>query len=414
MARVFGWLILLVLLGGAALPLVVLQQRPQVAAEAGLKPPEVARAQALLAEHDPRRLHDGDLKALELTADELQLILNYVLHPLGGGAAQITLHARALAMQVTWRVPQNPLGRYLNLDFTLHETAALPVIATLRLGHLRIPGLLADPILAAVFRLAYAQAGLPAPASLLRQVAFADTGVTLHYQWRTAIVTAVRKQLVPADDEARLHDFQLELVAVTQQKARAMSLAELAAPLFALGVQRAAQGDPVADNRAALLVLSTYVTGRQLSALVPAAAAWPPAQRLTVRVHGRHDLVKHFLNTAALAATGGQAVAQTIGVFKEINDSRGGSGFSFIDLLADEAGTRFGQRATESRVLAREIQQRAAAAAEDLDWMPAPTGLEEQMREADFKRRYGGVNGAGYRQVVADIQRRIQTIALYQ
>ena len=39
--------------------------------------------------------------------------------------------------------------------------------------------------------------------------------------------------------------------------------------------------------------------------------------------------------SAAIAAAGGGVLADTIGVFKELDDSRGGSGFSFIDLLAD-------------------------------------------------------------------------------
>lgn len=414
MARLFSWLILLAVIGVLALPFALLEQQPRVTAEVRLNAPQVARARALLAEHDPRRLRDGDIKALELRADELQLVLSYVLDQLGGGVSQVTLRAQTLSALLTWRLPANPLGRYLNLDFVLNETPSIPTIASLRIGHLAIPGVLAEPVLAAAFKLGYARTGLPTPASLLKQVEFADSGITLHYQWHNAIVAAVRKQLVPVADAGRLHDFQLKLVALTRQTGRKMTLSELAAPLFAFGVERAAQGDPVADNRVALLVLSTYVSNQRLAALAPAAVDWPTPPRLTIKVHGRNDLVKHFLNSAALAATGGQAVAKTVGLFKEINDSRSGSGFSFIDLLADEAGTRFGQRATESRVLAREIQQRAAHASRDLDWIPAPTGLEEQMPEVEFEQRYGGVEGAAYRAVVRDIQQRIKTSALYR
>ncbi len=82
--------------------------------------------------------------------------------------------------------------------------------------------------------------------------------------------------------------------------------------------------------------------------------------------------------------------------------------------MADEAGTRFGKRATESRVMARALQPLAATALADSEWMPQPTGLREHMSEAEFNRRYGGVDGPGYREVLADIERRIDSVAFYR
>ncbi len=72
-------------------------------------------------------------------------------------------------------------------------------------------------------------------------------------------------------------------------------------------------------------------------------------------LHGRHDLPRHFMGSAAIAVSGGGALSQAIGLFKEIDDSRGGSGFSFVDLLADRVGTRFGSLAVASRASARRI-----------------------------------------------------------
>lgn len=418
MLRLFGRLILLLVLavvgGLVLLPFAVIEKTPVIAADVALNPPQIARARALLAEHNPNRLRDGDVRALELSVAEVSLVLNYLLDQLGGGASDVKLTERGLSARLTRTLPATPLGRYLNLEVVLDETPTLPAIDVLRCGRLRIPGLLANPIFNAAVDLAKAAAGLPASGSVLKHVSFADSGVTLQYQWDTQIASAVRKQLIPPEDEARLREFHLKLVAVVREHKRAMTLSELAAPLFALGVTRAAGGDPVADNRAALMVLSSYVTGQSLSALLPSAADWPAPARYTVRMHRRHDLAKHFLNSAALTATGGRTISKSLGLSKEIADSRGGSGFSFIDLLADEAGSRFGQRATESRVVAREIQQRAANAQQDIDWMPTPDGLQEQMSEAEFTQRFGGLAGAGYQQALAEIKRRIDAIALYR
>jgi hypothetical protein len=46
--------------------------------------------------------------------------------------------------------------------------------------------------------------------------------------------------------------------------------------------------------------------------------------------------------------------------------------------------------------------------------MPEPTGLREHMNEAEFNRRYGGIDGPGYREVLADIERRIDSVAFYR
>lgn len=418
MLRLFGWLVLLACVGFIAavlaLPFALVDDAPRVEASARLKPPQIARARALLAEHDPRRLRDGDVRALKLSADELELVLNYVLGQLGGGASRVRVGEHLLDAAITAQLPANPLGRYVNIEVGLSETGAMPLVESLRVGRVGVPSLFVNPLLAAALHLAYLSVGLDDPGSMLHGVEFAADGIVVHYQWHTAIADAVRKQLVPAADAARLHEFHDVLTSVTAQGEGPLPLPRLLAPLFERAASRASAGDPQADNRALLVVLSSYVSGRSLAALVPAAADWPAATRRSVRLHGRVDLAKHFVNSAALAATGGQAVAQTVGLFKELDDSRSGSGFSFIDLMADQAGTRFGRLATESRVMARALQPRALAALADTDWMPEPKGLREHMSEAEFNRRYGGVDGPGYREVLADINRRVDAVALYR
>lgn len=416
--RFLGWLVLLACVGlvvaVCALPFAVVDEQPLVEAGARLKPPQVARARALLAEHDPRRLRDGDVRALRLSADELGLMLNYLLDQLGGGASRVEMSEHLLVATLTARLPDNPIGRYVNVEVDLSETGEMPLVDRLRIGRVSVPSLFVNPLLAGAVGLAYTSAGLDDPGSLLHGVEFSNDGIVVHYQWHSAIADAVRKQLVPAEDAARLRDFHAALVAVTRAGEGPLPLPQLLAPLFELAATRASAGDPQADNRALLLVASSYVSGRRLGAWLPEAANWPDTARRSVRLHGRVDLAKHFVNSAALAATGGQAVAQTIGLFKELDDSRSGSGFSFIDLLADEAGTRFGKRATESRVMARAMQPRAATARDDDEWMPRPTGLREHMSEAEFNRQFGGVDGPGYREVLSDIGRRLDGVALYR
>jgi hypothetical protein len=46
--------------------------------------------------------------------------------------------------------------------------------------------------------------------------------------------------------------------------------------------------------------------------------------------------------------------------------------------------------------------------------MPATADLPEFMQEAEFKRRFGGIDGAEYKKMMAEIDRRIAALPLYR
>ena len=84
-----------------------------------------------------------------------------------------------------------------------------------------------------------------------------------------------------------------------------------------------------------------------------------------------------------------------------------GSGFSFNDIAADRAGTRFGELAAGSKETAARLQQRLSAGVRERDLMPATDDLPEFMPEAECKRRFGGIGAPAYQQMMANIERRI-------
>lgn len=413
MRGLFRLFLLTVLAALVAAPFVLLGPKPIVEGELELDAAQIREARRVLRALFGEEEGVGR-REVRLATAELDLALHAVLEAIGGGAAAVSAEDGQLVIAAAARLPLPADYRYLNLMLVLHETADRPEVLALQLGRVTLPRALANPALSGLLRLAASALGLPAPEALLHHAQFAAGALTLQYDWSPEIVDAVRKQVIPADEVARLREFQQVLAASLINRGGSLALVDIAAPLFAHAERRASRGDPVADNRAVLVLLSAYVTGRDLRRLVPGAEEWPQPVRLKVLLHGRVDLAKHYLNSAALAATGGELVSKALGLSKELSDSQGGSGFSFRDLLADEAGTRFGHRATESRVVAREYQARAARAAGDPVWMPAPDGLEENMTRAEFERRYGGVEGAGYARVLADIRRRIEATPLLQ
>ena len=163
--------------------------------------------------------------------------------------------------------------------------------------------------------------------------------------------------------------------------------------------------------RAALLVLTLHTVGQPLWEVAPAAKTWRQPVPQRVSLNERPDTAEHFLVSAALAAYADTQVADVLGIYKELSDARGGSGFSFNDLAADRAGTRFGERAVAQRT-AQPHQQRLARGVTESDLLPAIADLPEDMQEAEFMRRFGGINGEPYRRLTADIERRLDALPL--
>src|SRR5581483_11453810 len=118
---------------------------------------------------------------------------------------------------------------------------------------------------------------------------------------------------------------------------------------------------------------------------------------------------KHFMVSAALAARAGGPLSDAVGLYKEIADARGGSGFSFNDIAADRAGTRFGETAAQSGS-ARQLQERLRAGAAEKDLMPATADLPE----GEFQRRFGGIDAPPHKKMMAEIEARIAALALYR
>jgi hypothetical protein len=106
-------------------------------------------------------------------------------------------------------------------------------------------------------------------------------------------------------------------------------------------------------------------------------------------------------------------LADAVGLYKEVADSRGGSGFSFNDLAADRAGSKFGEYAAD-RANARALQEKLRAGISERDIMPPAADLPESMHEKEFKRRFGGVDAPEYKNMIGEIERRVAALPLYR
>jgi hypothetical protein len=247
-------------------------------------------------------------------------------------------------------------------------------------------------------------------ADVVRRVDFMPQQLGLLYAWRNDSAERMVAALLPPGEAERLRAYsdRLVVLAAREKTQWVVSLAPLLGPLFELARQRsAAGGNAAAENRAALLVLTLFANGRGVDALLPAARTWPRPRPLRLQLAGRDDFPLHWLVSATLAMEGTGPLSKAIGLYKEVADSRGGSGFSFNDMAANRAGTRLGELAMAQP---ERLQTVLARGVQESDILPAMTDLPEFMPEAEFVRRYGGVGAPAYAAMLAEIDRRIAAL----
>lgn len=408
-------LLLLTLALAAAALSAALQHEPAVPQYLDTGADDLPRALALLRMHDPRRARPGVARAVQISGRELDLLLQHGALRRLDARARVTLLQGAATVRASLSLPPSPFGRWLNVEIGLLQTGGLPVVQALRIGSLPLPPWLAEPALRLAARRAGVEAELQLAAEVVQRVTFSPQGLGVVYAWRGDSAARVLAALLPLPAQQRLRVYAEHLARVVggRHEGWTVSLAPLLGPMFELARQRSAApgADAAAENRAALVVLALFVNGRGVDALLPAARGWPRARPLRVTLGGRDDLPRHLLISAALVVEGTGPLARAIGVYKEVADSRQGSGFSFSDMAANLAGTRLGERAVAQ---AQRLQAALARGVDEGDLMPPWADLPEFMAEAEFQRRYGGVGAPAYEAVVADIEARVAALALFR
>lgn len=419
--RSIPWLRLL-LLGSALLLVAALmalaaafepQARVQAQRDVGLE--DVARVFSLLRTHDPRRAQPGLVSTALVGERDLEVML-------GQGARRwLPLHSRAVfereaaTLQISLELPPHALlffGRWLNMDVKLVQTAGLPVMDTVSVGRLPVPIWVAERLVTWSLSKLALKAEVDLALEVVRRVRFAPQQMLVTYAWQGDSLGRLLNGLVPPEELVRLRVYTDRLVEVAagHKSSWQMPLVEMLQAAFELARKRSqAGGDAAAENRAALTVLTLHANGRGLAQVLPLARHWPRPRPLQLLLGGREDFPLHFLVSAALAAEGTTPLSKVVGVYKEVSDARIGSGFSFNDVAANRAGTRFGEKLLQSPT---QMQAALADGVHDADLLPRVDDLPEFMSHAEFVRRFGGVGAPAYNLLLAEIDRRIAALAL--
>ncbi|MDE1464636.1 hypothetical protein [Spartinivicinus poritis] len=311
----------------------------------------------------------------------------------------------------------NVLGRYLTLSFEVEPTPEVPKLTALKVGPIPIPQTVTD------WGIGQAQQH-PRTQQLLsiyqtiEQVNVSPTQIVVKYQ-SGKVVSGINQQsrelLFSAEQQQQIGYYltAIYVFASQQQGVRLPDFWKLFQYLTEQARQQVRQGaSAVAQNQAILTALalyqSSFPTGDYL-----ANKALRNERRRIFYVHRRKDLARHFSFSAAIALYAGNEVSDTLGLWKELDDAKNGSGFSFYDLAADRAGIQFAAYATKDEQTAKAVQQKIVNTTADA-LIPRLSQLPEGMTESQFKRRYQNPDSQGYLQLVKQIDQRIQASQLYQ
>ena len=420
------WLLALPLALVSVLLSVALQAEPSVAVLPELSADDVQRALRLLRAHDPRHAWPGRVQVLSLSAHELELVLNHGGRRWATGAGRVSLMQGSAAVRLSlhtgrwlppWLNRLSPFGHWINAELRVLQAAGLPVLDGVTVGRLTIPLWLAQPLALQVLAAAGLRDELPLLAEVVQRVRFTPDGLQLVYAWQSGMGERMLGALLPAADKERMLVYTQLLAALLPRPGapRQMSLADLLGPMFELAQRRAAAGSAAErENRAAIVVLALVLNGRGLKVVLPNGTA-PALRPVQVLLGGRDDWPLHFIVSATLATESSGPLSFAMGLFKEVADARGGSGFSFNDMAANRAGTRFGESAVQQperlyAALRALSSQRPGYTLQESDFMPQAEDLPEFMAEPEFVRRFGGIGAPAYLQQMAEIERRVDAL----
>jgi len=415
------FLLMFLLLALAATGLILLvDDAPGIEGSGAMTAADLQQAKAFLSNADPRRQGPGELSSLTVRAGELELLLNYLMENLYGGKSHVLLTPGKVQVQFSAGLPANLLGSHLNVTMGFAQYGQALVLENLRVGKLALPTWLADALLQwSHEELKRRSPEYIAVLQAVREYRIGPAALVLVYEWHDSLLTQIssggRELLIGEEGQARLQSHAAHLSALTRDPSLAtsrVSVSALLGPMFSFARQRA--GNPVEENRAVLLLLALYVMDVDLHQLLDLPeSAVGALTRHRITLSGRPDVARHFLISAGLAVSAGSGVADSVGLFKEIEDAVGGSGFSFTDLAADRSGIRFAEYAVAGPEQARAVQALLSGRLEEGVFIADFKDLPEFLEEERFLRQYGGVGSPAYNLVIEEIDARIALLPIF-
>jgi len=390
--------------------LFALDNSPLLKTHEGLNRDDILRAKLLL---QVKPEEHNEIKTVTLNQKDINIAVSYLLNHFVENTVQIHVGTNMVFAQIAVFVPQTIWGRYLDFSFKLIQNGNEVRIKSFKIGEISIPDRAANYLIPAIAHSTPLKQYWQLGEDYIKDVRFTSEGLQVSYLG--AIVDAAKQLAIQKHREyPNLYLYQQQINEIVSQHDPdwLLSLTDLLQPLFLSAYQRSSEDTAIRENRAVIIAVSSYIYKQELRRYLPLGLVYN--KEYAVYAYKRIDIPQHFIASALLAAVDSSLLGEQLGVDKELGDAEKGSGFSFIDLTADRAGTRFGKMAIASPQEARELQRIMSQAKDYTVVLPDLKGLPEQMDTIAFKSRFGGTGSQLYRNMIAEIDERIGSLPLYK
>lgn len=404
--------LLVIVITPAAILILAIENEPRIVRQVSLSPEYIARAKQIIDTY--RDQSNPEIATINILSKDIDIAANYLANRFGKGSAEVSTADGSALVTLSIPLPEQFIHGYLNLQVTFAQTTWLPYPQSIQIGNLSLPDFITNLLTSLFIDWIQSNPEFSAGVDIIEQIKISHHEVNVTYHWNPD--SSQKKNGIPIlGKETRERLFRFNSLLVNKSEASStnvVSLSEILQPLIHHAATQSINGDALAENRAAILVTTFHVLGFPLKLLVPEAANWPIPTRQIITLDGRNDFAKHFMVSAAITAYADTKLSDAIGLYKEIEDLRGGSGFSFNDIAANFAGTQFGKKAVASQASARQLQQLIVSDLKDTDLMPLWLDLPEHMTKSEFQRRFGGINEPIYKQMEAEIENRVSALRI--
>ncbi|MBR9805402.1 hypothetical protein GYB62_02710 [bacterium] len=336
---------------------------------------DIQRIKQLLISRNHRR-YQGQYE-LQVSQRDINVGISHFLPTLSNIKnvfAQVTLNDDAATVNASVKIEQLPWQPYVNMSLHIEERNEQLAVGPLSIGKLTLSEAMSQALFKQLVTLAEQDSRASQGLRTWDSVSGIDLqkeSARIRYQrdtQQTMTLDDYESLLISGDEKTLIREYTTMIEALPQSG----PLIDLLKPLFAFAKSRSlSNGQPVTENRVLLIALGKHFGGEQLIKLIEQGQL-PSARHMNTRhtVHRRRDLAQHLVISAGLTVVADGELADAIGMDKEISDLGIGSVISAWDLLADRAGVRLAQRATQSAKSALEVQEALANIQQDENLLP--------------------------------------------
>ncbi|MCP3871966.1 MAG: hypothetical protein GY699_02280 [Desulfobacteraceae bacterium] len=388
----------------------------------------IKKAKQLIKNNKPYRFSRKKTKELTINEDDLNLLISYAIsHGLDASrlSAKVQLLENTLNGFSTIQLPSLSSDLYINCKLTFKPTVNFLDLTTCHIGRIKIPKIITKFILSTSHDLLLKNdlyKNFWHNIQTIKQILIKNKKATVYYTPNYNLIRALQESgksfLLTNEQQRKLVMYHNHLSKLSKDHMREQnSLLNIMKDMFDFAAENTQKsGDPILENTTAIQVLSLYAIGQRLDHLLNKEYKYKIkyARRNRLLFNNRYDLPKHFLVSAAITVSAGSKFAHLVGLAKEIEDSGGGSGFSFADLAADKAGVKFGELAITSKSQAILFQKKISLVDNENQIMPSISNLPEGIMELEFKRRYKELDSKAYQLINTEIDKRLDQCRLYQ